>query len=216
METDNHQIEELKKKIEKYRVALEKLNDSKRREDLQIEKRVSHLEELFNELELNQTELFEKMKITQSILDELQKRSEGASLTEDSTQMKEKGAKGFQESNMKSIPPFKVLKQIANDIPVLFTSSQSPYQEENLFSKPRNKKNQFKALPVTDLQTTLPINENNDDKIDETLNHANTEIIDVPFQNTDLLRTELQNEPKEETLNDGNRPSGFWKSILKK
>ncbi|MGN7407722.1 hypothetical protein [Sporosarcina sp. SAFN-010] len=216
METNNHQIEELKKKIEKYRVALENLKNSKGREDSQIEKRVNSLEELFNELELQQTELFEKMKVTQSILDELQERVEKENLTEESNQMEEKEEIGFQRSNMKTIPPFKVLKQIANDLPVLYTSTHSPNQEENPFSKPRNKKNQFKALSVTDLKTSLPIEQNNGDQIDETQKYASTENFEAPIESADLVSSEPQNDPQEESLNEGNRPSGFWKGILKK
>ncbi|GKV68947.1 hypothetical protein NCCP2716_14450 [Sporosarcina sp. NCCP-2716] len=211
MEASHQQIDELKQKIEKYRLALESLKTAEVNDSLQIVEKVAKLEVIVQELEQHLKELAGKVQITQLLLDELQQRTEGKGLPEETNQKEGKGENPLLESSEILIPSFSVLKQLASTTPSQLTSSQSLDHSVKPFSNPKHKKNQFKALSLT-----------------ESLQYGETVLQDESAESKSLAVEKAAQEVTEDSLPDHvekdeseppkpeERTTGFWKGILRK
>lgn len=220
MKANDLQMEELKVKIEKYRQAVDSLKTLKREEKTQIEKTVKLLEERLNEFQIQQTEQSEQLKLLQSFMDDLKEagEEEKESLQVDSIELDKEKGRLYQQADLASIPTFKTLKKFVNETPVLYTNPHSLQQEDSNLNRRFHRKNQFKALPLSDaLQIDHSTLQNDAEQLDEVLETSQLETMETNLTtDDDFIQPETIKEVNVEPEKSGNRSSGFWKGILKK
>ena len=215
METNDQQLEDLKKKIEKYRQAVESLKN-RRDEDAQLKKRMQSLEEQIDQFQNRQMELNEQMNVMQSFMDEVRDGVDLKNSAAETNRAGEEGTRRYQQSRSKTIPSFNTLKKLANETPVLYTNSQSSSQEVGNRNGSMNKKHHYKALLSIDAQQLEPPIEQNDiGKMDGVPDLSRSEQKETLPIEKESIQVEAMENVTKKPGKANSRAVGFWKGILR-